>query len=70
MFTKAMVLIGQGTDKVFITTDKPSAISGYLEPLTLTFEATKGTGEDYVRKNFGLNPEIVDRGGKLQPRNS
>lgn len=67
MFVKAMVLTGQGPDRVFITTDKPNAFSMINEPLVISFEATKGTGEIYIKEHFGLSAEIIDRGGNLKP---
>ncbi len=59
--TRAMVLIGQGSDRVFLTTDLPSSFTIYSEPLVMQFEATAGTGAEYVRINFGIEPEIIRR---------
>lgn len=66
MFIKAMVLFGQGADLVYLTTDKPSPFPMYNDPLTLSFECTAGTGEEYVKKHFNLSPEMVSRGPKLK----
>lgn len=65
--TRATVLTGQGTDRVFLLTDLPGAFTVYSEPLWLKFEATKGTGEAYVRKHFNIEPTIIDRSDKLEP---
>lgn len=66
MFTKAMVLTGQGSDRVYLTTDKPSSFPMYSDPLTFSFEAASGTGVAYVKEHFSLDAEIVDRGAKVQ----
>jgi hypothetical protein len=64
---KAMVLTGQGPDRVFITTELPSSFITYAkEPLTLQFEATAGSGVAYVKQHFGIDAEVVNRGAKLQ----
>jgi hypothetical protein len=66
MFTKAMVLTGQGPDIVYLTTDKPSPFKAYSYPPSFSFEAEAGTGVAYVKANFNLDAELVNRGAKLQ----
>jgi len=65
--TKATVLTGIGTDKVYLQTDLPGSYTIYSEPLWLSFDATKGTGQAYVRKHFNIEPTIIDRSSKQQP---
>jgi hypothetical protein len=67
MFIKAMVLTGQGPDRVSLYTNLPSPFKDYSDRLVLSFETFKGNGVAYVKENFGLDPEVIDRGGKLQP---
>jgi hypothetical protein len=51
-----------GTDQITINTNMsnpfPSEISD--SNLVLEFEAPKGTGIDYVRNNFNIEPDIID----------
>jgi hypothetical protein len=58
------VLLTHGTDKVFIKTELPCpyvlAYSPEQTPLQLDFEATYDTGADYVRRVFGIEPEIIN----------
>lgn len=60
--TRATVLIVHGADKVSLQTDLPSPFASWLpdEKLSLNFEVTKGLGAQYVRDNFGLEPEIIN----------
>lgn len=62
VITKATVLVGQGPDRVFLTTDQPNPFIVYNDPLSLTFEATANTGAKYVKDNFGIDAEIINRG--------
>ena len=57
------VLLTHGTDLVTIDLiqELPSPIFPFNEgKFNLTFHAAKGTGEDYVRKNFGIEPKVVN----------
>jgi hypothetical protein len=60
----AIVLTGRGPDKVMLKTDLPCQyVPAFLPsqpPLELDFHATAGTGVEYVRENFGLEPEIIE----------
>jgi hypothetical protein len=62
-FLKALVLTGQGPDRVTIFTDLPSPFAAAYpnEGLTLSFEADAGTGARYARVNFGLDAEVISR---------
>jgi hypothetical protein len=65
--TRATVLTGFGADQVYLWTDLPSALTAYSESLSLSFKATAGTGQTYVRNHFNINPIIIDRSSKRQP---
>lgn len=59
---KAVVLITDGTDRVTIHTDLPSPYPPEVseDDLMIVFETRKGAGMDYVRKEFGIEPEMLD----------
>lgn len=63
-FLKAIVLLTNGTDEVILSTDYPCSFCKEALPsqpnLQLSFHATKDTGAEYVRKNFDIEPEIID----------
>jgi hypothetical protein len=59
--TKASVLTGQGPDRIFLTTDLPPPFPAYGDPLMIQFECMAGTGIEYVRVNFDLDPEVIQR---------
>lgn len=62
---KATVLLTNATDEVFIKTDLPCPfVIGALPsqpPLDLHFKATYDTGIEYVRKNFKIEPEVINQ---------
>jgi hypothetical protein len=62
-FLNAMVLTGQGPDRVTLFTNLPSSFaSAYPDDnLAISFEAEAGSGAEYTRKNFGLEPAIIHR---------
>ena len=66
MFTKAVILTGQGPDRAYLTTNKPSPFKAYSDPLTFSFEVETGNGQAYVKEHFGLDAEIINRGAKLK----
>ena len=72
--TKVSVLQSYGTDTISLYTEYPCPyVPEYDDnPLCLTFSTTKGMGVDYIRENFGVEPEIIDtqRGGIIQEWNS
>lgn len=57
---RAQVITGRGADKIVLTTDLPSPFTMYDDFLTLEFQATIGTGVNYVRHYFGIEPEVID----------
>lgn len=58
----ATVIVGMGADNVSLKTDLPSPITCFPEEkLMLKFEATTGTGIEYVKKNFGIEPNVIKR---------
>ena len=62
--TNAMVLLSTACDKVFLYTNLPcpyvQAFMPNQQPLMVSFDATYDTGIEYVKKNFGIDPEIVN----------
>ena len=66
-FITATVLLSDGADKVLLyfkglPSPTPKIDTGSL---SVDFVAEKDTGVDYVRKNFGIEPKIIER-----PRNN
>ncbi len=59
---KATVVLREGTDHISLYTDLPSPFPPEVDdgPLCLTFQTRYGTGVEYVRKNFSVEPEIID----------
>lgn len=58
----SVVLRDNAADLISVYTDFPSPFPPTVDdsPLSLTFQAAKGTGVEYVRKNFGIEPEVID----------
>lgn len=58
--TKIMVMQLSGTDEVRVETDMPLGVYPYKDyPHTMKFEVTRGMGVQYVRDNFGAEPEVL-----------
>lgn len=61
---KVMVLLSSSADKVILETELPCPYAkAYLPgqpPLDLKFETSYDTGIQYVRDNFGLEPDVVN----------
>ena len=59
---KATVLQGVGPDIVYIHTDLPHPFVAEVstQPLTLKFEVLSESGVEYVRNNFGIEPEVLN----------
>jgi hypothetical protein len=58
---RSTVLLTNGADQVLLYTDLPSAIPKVDDSvLCLSFCAEIDTSIEYVKKHFGLNPEIID----------
>ena len=60
--TSVMVLVGRGTDRIMMTTDLPCATWPYNGFQSITTEAAAGSGVEYVRKHFGIEPQVVNVG--------
>ncbi|KKN25985.1 hypothetical protein LCGC14_0879230 [marine sediment metagenome] len=60
--SKALVLLTNGTDEVTLYTTLPSPYSIEItdEPLKISFKTPGGSGVDYVRDNFNMEPEVID----------
>lgn len=58
------VLLTLGADRIFVKTDLPcpyvTAYAPEQTPLQLDFEATYNTGIEYVRRVFGIEPEVIN----------
>ena len=63
--SKVVVITGgAGVDVVMVTTDLPPALAVCVEPLTMKFEASRGTGGAYAREQFpNAEVEVLDIGG-------
>ena len=59
--TKAMVLVGMGSDKVILETEMPPSVYPHQASPTLQFEVTAGRVADYVRDYLHLDPEVIDK---------
>ena len=59
---KAVILITDGTDKVSLHTTLPSPYPPEVsaQDLMIDFDTKKGAGVDYVRKHFGIEPDVID----------
>ena len=58
---KISVLINfQFADVVQVYTDMPSPFPNYKGCLSFSFQTDQGTGVEYVRDNFGVDPEVIN----------
>ena len=48
-----------GSDIIFIEFEGPNPFPNVSTPPELIIHAAQNTGEDYVRKNFGVEPDEV-----------
>ena len=55
-----MVLTGCGTDIVMVSYDAPKPIRPFTDRLTMKFEATAGTGVNYVKNVLGLSDDEIE----------
>lgn len=51
--------MGSGSDKVYLTTDLPSGIYPFRDGQQFCADIAHGDGTDWVRKNLGIEPEVV-----------
>jgi len=62
--TKVTVQLTDATDKVYVRTELPCPfVKGAIPsqpPLDLMFDATYDTGVEYVKKVFGVEPEVIN----------
>jgi hypothetical protein len=68
---KVTVVINRGTDKIHLTLDHPTtfphiAESGENYGCHATIEAQAGTGVDWVKKELGVEPEIIRMNGRKE----
>ena len=56
----AVVLTGRGADKIMLQTDLPCATWPYNGNQSFSSEAASGSGPDYVRKHFGIEPRVIN----------
>jgi hypothetical protein len=61
---KAMVILSTAADKIMLETDMPCPyVVEFMpgqQPLSLSFDATYDKGVEYVRNNFGIEPEVIN----------
>lgn len=59
---KVTVFLTHGTDKVHVETDLPSPYPKGVDNsnLTIEFNVQSDHGEEYVKRNFGINPLVRD----------
>lgn len=64
IISATVLLTRSGPDRVILETDFPCPfVPTFLPsqpPLDMSFDATCDTGVDYVRKNFNMEPTIID----------
>lgn len=60
-FSHIMVQLTDSTDRVYVYTSMPTPFP-YMEDIemNMSFECAHDFGEQYVRENFGVTPEIVN----------
>ncbi len=63
--TKAIVVLSFGADTILLDTDYPCPFTKLGVPsqpnLTFEFKASYDTGVEYVRNQFGVEPEVISR---------
>ena len=59
---KVTILTGSGSDRVLIKTTLESTLWPFNSNATLTVEAASGKGYDWVKTQFGIEPEVVNIG--------
>ena len=60
--THIIVLLTSSTDTVFVHTDLPSPYPPDVstENAMLKFEVSHNKGVEYVKKHFGIEPEVIN----------
>jgi len=59
--TEILVLTGDGPDKIIVKTTLPEPCWPYEGGMFFNIKAAAGTGEDYVKSNFGVEPEVIKK---------
>jgi hypothetical protein len=54
-----VMIVGRGTDKISMLTDKPSPHKNNSEDLCFSFDATAGCGRTYLLEVFGFEPDFT-----------
>lgn len=63
---KVLVLLNNGADDVILYTNFPPTMpKSSNENLIVKFNTQKDTGIEYVRQNFGMEPEVISSRGHL-----
>lgn len=60
--TNIIVLETNGTDVVFVHTNLPSPFPSEFssQNLMFKFDVSKGSGAQYVKNNFNIEPEVIN----------
>lgn len=61
--TAATVLQGQGADIVILTTTLPMGVWPFQGYAQLKMEVACGKGTEYVQKNLGFTPIVINMNG-------
>ena len=63
---KIQLIEGDGADDILIETDLPMSVYPFAGSATLKMQAAKGTGREYIDRNFdGVIVEVISRAGKV-----
>jgi hypothetical protein len=58
---KIVVLLTDGADSISVHIDSPSPMPKVSkDKLSMDFRAEANTGVDYVKRVFGIEPEVID----------
>jgi len=57
---RAIVMTGNGTDLIQLTLDAPTAFEAMGYKPLMKMEASQGAGVQWVRDNFGIEPEVIN----------
>lgn len=57
--THAHVIVGNGSDKVYLQTTLPSGIYPFKGSQSAVVDIAHGDGADWCRKHLGIEPEVT-----------
>lgn len=57
---RVVVIMSNGTDKIMMEVDAPTAFPEMRYEPCAEFEARHGYGAQWVRQVFGIEPEVID----------